>query len=54
MLAAKTGRKKVDRMKRMLLEDGLKEMEGKDSLYIDGDRLYGRARRALFHASGTK
>jgi hypothetical protein len=28
VLAAKTGRKKVDRMKRMLLEDGLKEREG--------------------------
>jgi hypothetical protein len=28
MLAAKTGRKKVNRMKRMLLEDGLKEMKG--------------------------
>jgi hypothetical protein len=51
MLAAKTGRKKIDRLKRMLLEEGLKEMEGKDSLYIDGDRCYGRS---LFHASGTK
>jgi predicted DNA-binding protein len=51
MLAARTGRKKVD-IVRMLLEDGLKEVEGKDSLYIDGDRCTGERGDRFFMLAG--